>query len=361
MELLLLWRWSTLVQISSDLLIAVFFIALFASVRRAEVRPWVGAWLANLAALAVTIFFWLLQPQSRWAFVLLASIYLFTKTTFLVLIIEGAMRFGAQAPRRIMSRKVLLAIAAFCTFCAASVPGIDMLGVVGAGIICLCMAVGAWLIAGRHAPVGGWLVTGCALRAVLAAGETIAFGMNWVSGDGGSGFLAAFLASHSSFDTGVEWVMVLGCVLTLYGTIQQELKRSNGELALAKEELQVMLDHDQLTGAYSRRAMPTLLRAAQATGATILFFDLDGFKKVNDRRGHHFGDACLKRFANELHGHFRDDRVIRYTGDEFIIVTQEKDTAPITERIVAMRSALNAAPVEGYRIAFSVGMAHLLA
>ena len=51
---LLLWRWSTVVQIASALMIAVFFTAFATSVRTAEVRWWMRAWLANLAALIVT-------------------------------------------------------------------------------------------------------------------------------------------------------------------------------------------------------------------------------------------------------------------------------------------------------------------
>ena len=48
---LLLWRWSTTAQITSALMIAGFFVLVLArSVRRVEVRPWVWAWLANLAA-----------------------------------------------------------------------------------------------------------------------------------------------------------------------------------------------------------------------------------------------------------------------------------------------------------------------
>ena len=48
---LLLWRWSTTAQITSELMIAVFFVVLARSVRRVEMRPWVQAWVANLAAL----------------------------------------------------------------------------------------------------------------------------------------------------------------------------------------------------------------------------------------------------------------------------------------------------------------------
>ena len=59
---LTLWRWSTAVQISSSLMIALFFVVFARSVRTAEVRAWRSAWLWNLAALATTVVFWLFTP-----------------------------------------------------------------------------------------------------------------------------------------------------------------------------------------------------------------------------------------------------------------------------------------------------------
>lgn len=104
----------------------------------------------------------------------------------------------------------------------------------------------------------------------------------------------------------------MGCVLTLYGAIQQKLTQAHGELRSAQEELHTLLDRDQLTGIFNRRALPTMLHEAQANGAAILFLDLDDFKKVNDLHGHHAGDACLVRFARTLSESLpAADRVIR--------------------------------------------------
>ena len=87
---LLLWRWSTTAQITSALMIAVFFVVLGRSVRRVEMRPWMYAWLANLAALLVTCIFWFAQPSSPFAFVVLRGSYFFWKTMFVVLLVAGA-------------------------------------------------------------------------------------------------------------------------------------------------------------------------------------------------------------------------------------------------------------------------------
>ena len=50
-----LWRWSTAVQITSALLIALFFVVLTRSTHRTELRIWVVAWLANVLALVATL------------------------------------------------------------------------------------------------------------------------------------------------------------------------------------------------------------------------------------------------------------------------------------------------------------------
>ena len=65
----LLYRWSTIAQIVSLLTIAIFFVVLGRSMGRAELEPWIRAWLANAAALAVTVAFWFVQPQARTIFV----------------------------------------------------------------------------------------------------------------------------------------------------------------------------------------------------------------------------------------------------------------------------------------------------
>lgn len=72
-----LWVWSTAVQMTSLLMIAVFFAVLSRSVRLAEVRIWVWAWLCNLCALVVTVAYWYFQqpigPLIRAAYTMYAA------------------------------------------------------------------------------------------------------------------------------------------------------------------------------------------------------------------------------------------------------------------------------------------------
>ena len=152
----------------------------------------------------------------------------------------------------------------------------------------------------KRAPGSGWLTAGVSIRAILAAVETLEHGARIVPIRGlPESAVGIFVASYSSFDTVAEWVIALGCVLILYRTIQQELK-SNLDLRAAQDVLQELVDRDPLTGLSNRRALPEVLRNVFDTGATILFFDLDDFKGINDSYGHQMGDECLKRFARVL-------------------------------------------------------------
>ena len=88
----------------------------------------------------------------------------------------------------------------------------------------------------------------------LAIAETAAYAVQWFNGATPGSGLSTFLAAHSSFDTGAEWMIALGCVMTLHRAIQQELAQSNQELRAAQEELHDLLHRDQLTGVFNRRS-----------------------------------------------------------------------------------------------------------
>ena len=82
---LLLWRWSTAVQVTSLVMIAVFFAALLRSSRRSELKWWVAAWTCNAAALAISLTFWALRPSAAW-YPLVKALYMTPKTIFVKLL-----------------------------------------------------------------------------------------------------------------------------------------------------------------------------------------------------------------------------------------------------------------------------------
>src|SRR5438105_119163 len=96
------------------------------------------------------------------------------------------------------------------------------------------------------------------------------------------------------------------------------------------------LDHDDLTGLASRRAFATYLdavRAARRRSAVILI-DLDRFKQVNDRYGHHAGDDVLCQVAERLRALGGEVWLAaRLAGDEFVLVVNADKAAAVAERI----------------------------
>ncbi|MEQ8484856.1 MAG: sensor domain-containing diguanylate cyclase [Pseudomonadales bacterium] len=134
------------------------------------------------------------------------------------------------------------------------------------------------------------------------------------------------------------------------------------EQELAAVQLATM---DELTMVSNRRGFEALAVHALALcrrlqrPAALLFFDLDGFKEVNDTFGHAEGDRALTTFATLLQQTFRESDVIgRLGGDEFaVLLTNAADTesdAAIT-RLQQSVDAHDREAQRGYELAFSVG------
>jgi diguanylate cyclase (GGDEF)-like protein len=359
---LLLWRWSTAVQATSLVMITVFFVLLTRAVRLAAVRWWLRAWGCNLAALGVTVFFWYVQAGTG-MFPLVASAYIGAKTAFVLFLIHGGWTLKRPGDWLVRPRIGALALVLFAAAGGLVGTTIDRLGLVQHSVMGVLLVAGALRLLDKPRQPGlRWLAAGLIVRGALSLCEAAAYGLQLVSlaTPSVAAGVRSFLAASSSFDSGAEWLLALGCVLALSERVQDELRQSNAGLLAAQEDLRRLADRDPLTALANRRQLPEAFRAVQPQGALVLFFDLDGFKQINDRYGHLAGDECLRRFATALRECFRpNDVLVRYGGDEFLVVASGLDEEGGWERVARLRDRLRFPAESGPAITFSVGAAPL--
>jgi diguanylate cyclase (GGDEF)-like protein len=281
-----------------------------------------------------------------------------------LLLLQGGWTMMRPGARLFSTRTLVLVVIGYGVAAAVLLAGINSIGVVQhlvMGILLLAFAI-VFFRSETNELV--WLAAALSIRGLLGLAECGAYLLQILPAGWGMaawrGTAESFLPVSSSFDTGAEWLVVLGCVLAVALRTQRELSKSNTELVTAHEDLRRLADKDPLTTLANRRALPEVFRAVQPDGAVLLFFDLDGFKKINDRHGHLAGDHCLRAFAGALRDSFRpDDYVIRYGGDEFLVVAQGLDRTAALTRIDDLKTRLTRDPWEGLVCGFSVGMSEL--
>jgi diguanylate cyclase (GGDEF)-like protein len=137
---------------------------------------------------------------------------------------------------------------------------------------------------------------------------------------------------------GLVGLVLLFNTYSIYQQVQiKRLRRQFSEqlqvmsrLKVRAEEFHRLATVDPLTGLYNRRFAETRL-AAEASRSqryghpmTVVSFDLNNFKQINDQFGHPAGDQVLKEFAERLNNAIRvSDYAIRMGGDEFLVILPE--------------------------------------
>jgi diguanylate cyclase (GGDEF)-like protein len=143
-------------------------------------------------------------------------------------------------------------------------------------------------------------------------------------------------------------------------TLQDISERKAHEAQMAR-----LANEDSLTGLPNRHwllnFLPDALAQAGQSQLALLFIDLDEFKPVNDAHGHAVGDQLLRAAAQRLHALLRPlDHVVRFGGDEFIVLLMPADgdaqVAAVAARIVAAFAAPFSIGDELQAVGASVGI-----
>lgn len=147
---------------------------------------------------------------------------------------------------------------------------------------------------------------------------------------------------------------------------QDELERQTTELRRLHAELELLANHDGLTGLYNWRAFyeyaGQMLKTAhrRQENATLLMIDLDHFKQINDRFGHAEGDRVLQAVAATLKAAAREnDIVARHGGEEFVVAALGLNEAESLVAAERLRAAVAAIENMKTRITASIGIATL--
>jgi two-component system, cell cycle response regulator len=221
------------------------------------------------------------------------------------------------------------------------------------GLCVVAIALAAWLRSLLGGVIAWLLVMGCLLLLSLHLGN--------LSMDG-----------RTLFATGIGF-LVTGLAVGQLRADRRRLLLAHQQLAQAHATILQQALTDGLTGLPNHRAvMDQLQKELERAGRygrpfSVLFFDADRFKRVNDTHGHAAGDAVLRQIGERAASALRGgDTIGRFGGEEFVVLLPEADTSEarlVAERIRATVAAEPVATSEvegGLAVTVSIGVATFL-
>lgn len=155
----------------------------------------------------------------------------------------------------------------------------------------------------------------------------------------------------------------LQALLDEVGRLRQELELTRRRIS----HLERMADEDSMLPIANRRAfvreLTRLISYCEryGTAGSVLYFDLNGMKEINDRYGHPAGDEALRHFAQILVANVRDSDVVgRLGGDEFGVILAQADERQARDKAAALVGMVHDHPViwqgEALQLSCAVGI-----
>jgi diguanylate cyclase (GGDEF)-like protein len=157
-------------------------------------------------------------------------------------------------------------------------------------------------------------------------------------------------------------ILLFGCYLTYEKHLINRLRLDLAEKQVHSTLWRNLALVDPLTGLYNRRFAERTLKAEIARSQrkgyalTLVLFDLNSFKQINDRFGHAAGDMVLKEFADRLAKAVREaDVAARLGGDEFMLLLTECDSSRVESVLQRLKTIEINLAGQRIPIEFSVG------
>jgi diguanylate cyclase (GGDEF)-like protein len=123
------------------------------------------------------------------------------------------------------------------------------------------------------------------------------------------------------------------------------LTQVNKALELEARELAGQAHIDPLTGVLNRQGLRAALMSTSsllAAPMSVIFLDIDHFKRINDAHGHDVGDEVLRKFAHVMGSGMRSsDRLVRWGGEEFLIICPVTDVVQASKVAETLRASLH--------------------
>lgn len=154
----------------------------------------------------------------------------------------------------------------------------------------------------------------------------------------------------------------MSCMVAI--RFEQKKNEASIQIETERQHLQQILQVDEMTGILNRKAMHAALKKIEFNTAgshyILAISDIDNFKGINDKWGHHLGDRCLVEFAKILMDNHGEYTPFRYGGDEFCLLfcnVSMDEAVSACERIKAKLGELRFEDYPMLKLTASFGLA----
>lgn len=144
-------------------------------------------------------------------------------------------------------------------------------------------------------------------------------------------------------------------------SIQTEVIRRVEQIEKSNKKLLEKSKTDSMTGFYIKTALfqifEAILERSPKSPLSVIIFDIDNFKTINDLHGHQVGDRCIKNLAQLSNVSFKkDDIICRYGGDEFLVLLP--DASPVKAYLTAERFIKTVENLSSPNLTISIGISN---